>query len=328
MAALVVCSAALLALTLDRTVTTPLRVTAIYVVIVTSGIARAFLQPARIALGAELVPRAMYSNAITWRASTWQVAAVIGPAIGGFLYAGGGAQLAYATDTVLMIVGLCWMLAVRHRSPTRAPIDGSVTESLLSGLRFVRAESMILGAMSLDLFGVLFGGAVALLPIFARDILHVGPTGLGILRAAPAFGAVFISAALAIRPVTRRLGPTMLASVAVFGLATIGFGLSGSFWLSVAFLALSGAFDMVSVVIRSTLIQLMTPEPLLGRVSAVNSIFVGSSNEIGAFESGVTAKLLGTIPSVVFGGLATLGVVGAIGWGVPSLRQLDVHPPH
>ena len=328
MGALVACSAALLALAFAHGMSKPLRVTAIYAVIVVSGVARSFLQPARISLGAELIPRSIYSNAITWRASTWQVAAVIGPAIGGLLYAIGGATLAYATDTVLMFIGLLWMVAVQHQSPARAPIDGPVAQSLFSGLRFVVSEPRILGAMSLDLFAVLFGGAVALLPIFARDILHTGPVGLGILRAAPAVGAVLISGILALWPVTKRLGPVMFANVALFGLATIGFGLSRNFWLSVVFLGLSGAFDMVSVVIRSTLIQIVTPEPLLGRVSAVNSVFVGSSNEIGAFESGVAAKLFGTVPSVVFGGVATLGVVAAIALGFPALRQLDTQPPH
>jgi MFS family permease len=328
MAALVGCSAALLVLALAHAMTTSLRVAAIFAVIVASGVARSFLQPARVALGAELVPRTIYANAIAWRASTWQAAAVIGPAVGGVLYALGGAELAYGVDTLLMLAGIAWIVAMRHTSPKRPPIDGPVVQSLLSGLRFVGREPMILGALSLDLFAVFFGGAVALLPIFAKDILHVGPTGLGLLRAAPAIGAILVSAILAASPVVRRNGPVMLASVAMFGVATIGFALSTHFVLSLVLLALTGAFDMISVVIRSTLLQIVTPEPLLGRVSAVNSVFVGSSNEIGAFESGVAAKLLGTVPSVVFGGLATLGVVAVIAWRVPALRALDAMPTH
>jgi hypothetical protein len=238
----------------------------------------------------------------------------------------GGAELAYGVDTALMVAGIGWIVAMRHRSPARAPIDGPVVASLLSGLRFVSREPMILGAMSLDLFAVLFGGAIALLPIFARDILHVGPAGLGLLRAAPAVGAILVSVVLAVSPVVRRNGVVMLASVAGFGLATIGFALSRNFTLSLILLGLTGAFDMVSVVIRSTLLQILTPEPLLGRVSAVNSVFVGSSNEIGAFESGVAAKLLGLVPSVLFGGIATLAVVAIIAWRVPALRRLDGMP--
>lgn len=328
MVALVGCSAALLTLALAHAMPGPLRIAAIFSVIAVSGVARSFLQPARVALGAELVPRDIYPNAITWRASTWQAAAVIGPAIGGVLYAIGGAALAYGVDTALMLAGIGWILAMRHRSPVRAPIDGPVIASLLSGLRFVAREPMVLGAMSLDLFAVLFGGAVALLPIFARDILHVGPTGLGLLRAAPALGAILVSLALAASPVVRRNGAVMLGSVAGFGIAMIGFALSRNFVLSLVLLGLTGAFDMISVVIRSTLLQIVTPEPLLGRVSAVNSVFVGSSNEIGAFESGVTAKLLGTIPSVILGGVATLAVVAIIAWRVPSLRRLDRMPVH
>jgi MFS family permease len=326
MLALVACSAALLVLALTHDMARPLRVSAIYAIIVVSGVSRSFLMPARVALGAELVPRAVYPNAITWRASTWQVAAVIGPAVGGLLYAIGGASLAYATDTALMMIGMGWIFTMQHRSPARDPNGGATSDGLLSGFRFVRSEPTILGALTLDLFAVFFGGATALLPIFARDILHVGPTGLGVLRAAPAAGAVLIAVVLALRPVVRRSGQTMFVSVALFGAATIAFGLSRHFWLSVILLALTGAFDMISVVIRSTLLQVVTPEPLLGRVSAVNSVFVGSSNEIGAFESGFSAKLLGPIPAVVLGGVATLGVVAAIAWKFPRLWQLDVLP--
>jgi hypothetical protein len=185
---------------------------------------------------------------------------------------------------------------------------------------------VLYGALLLDLFAVLFGGAVALLPIFAKEILGVGPVGLGVLRAAPAAGAIVVALVLARRPIARHNGAVMLACVACFGFATIGFALSTSFALSVVLLALTGAFDMVSVVIRSTLLQVMTPEPMLGRVAAVNSVFVGSSNEIGAFESGFAARLLGTVTSVVVGGAITVGVVLGIGWRFPALKRLDAMP--
>jgi MFS family permease len=326
MGVLVCCSAALLILARADAMLTAARVTAIYAVIVVSGVARAFLHPARQALSAELVPRAVYPNAITWRTTTWQASAVLGPALGGALYAIGGAALAYAMDTALMVAGLGVILMVRHVSPLRPPLDGPVIESLLSGLRFVRNEQRLLGALTLDLFAVFFGGATALLPIFAKDILLVGPTGLGVLRAMPAVGAIIMSVAMVRWPMTRRVGAVMLWSVVCYGIATIGFALSTVFWLSAVMLALAGAFDMVSVVVRSTLLTVVTPEPMLGRVSAVNSIFVGSSNEIGAFESGVAAKLLGTVPSVIFGGVATVGVAGVVGRAFPSLRRLDAYP--
>ncbi|MES2525264.1 MAG: MFS transporter [Gemmatimonadota bacterium] len=325
--ALVLCSIALWALAhpapLGATLAARQRVHAIYGVIVVSGVARAFLQPARQALSAELVPRSLFANAVTWRSGSWQLAAVLGPALGGVLYAVGGTVLGYAVDVGLMIVATFVMMAVQHRSPvrdvaTREPIGASLT----SGLRFVFGEPVLLGALTLDLFSVLFGGATALLPVFAAEILHTGPTGLGILRAAPAVGAVITSVALTRRGPFRHAGTALLVAVAGFGTCMIGFGLSRSFALSVALLAASGAFDMVSVVIRSLLLQIRTPEAMLGRVSSVNQIFIGSSNEIGAFESGMAARLLGPAQSVVFGGIATLLVVGAVAWRVPVLRRL------
>lgn len=303
----------------------------IYAVIIASGLCRSFLMPARQALGAELVPRALYANAIAWRSGTWQLAAVLGPAIGGLLYAVGGPTLAYSADVVLTIAGLVAFALVRHRSDLRREHTESVVRSLSTGIRFVWQEQIILGALSLDLFSVLLGGATALLPVFADDILHVGPQGLGLLRAAPAIGAVTMSLAIAWMPPLQRAGRALLRAVAAFGLCMIAFGLSTSFAVSVGVLALSGAVDMVSVFIRSTLIQTRTPTHLLGRVSAVNAIFVGSSNEIGAFESGVTARLFGTVPSVVFGGVATLVVVAVTAVRLPLLRRLgrlDAHAAH
>ena len=322
LAALLACSVALLGFTLSPGIITAGRVWPIYLVIFLSGIARSFLQPARSALGAELVPRTLYPNAVTWRSSTWQFATVVGPAMGGLVYGFGSATAAYGLDAAIMAVSLLSLAGLRH-SPKPAPKSTeSFFESLTVGIRFVRSQPIILGALSLDLFSVLFGGAVALLPVFAAEILLVGPEGLGVLRAAPAVGAVLMSVILAHLPPLRRAGRTLLVSVTLFGLCMIGFGLSRNFLLSIAVLAASGMADTVSVVIRSTLLQVLTPDHLLGRVSSVNAIFIGSSNEIGAFESGTAARLLGTVPAVVLGGLATLGVVAVTAVKVPALRRL------
>jgi MFS family permease len=324
-AALVVCSGALLALALRPPPQQALLVRSLYLVIVVSGVARSFLQPARTALASELVPRALLPNAITWRSAVWQVAAVAGPAVGGLLYAWRGATAGYVVDVALLVAALLAftrVARVRVATPRAVAPAGSIVESLGEGVRWLRGQPVMVGAMTLDLFSVLFGGATALLPIFAAEILHVGPQGLGALRAAPAAGAVLTSLALAHRPPLRRAGPTLLVVVALFGVTMIGFGLSRSFPLSLALLAASGAVDMVSVVVRSNLLQLLTPEHMLGRVSSVNQIFIGSSNEIGAFESGVAAKLLGAAPSVVLGGVLTLVVVGATAAGIPALRRL------
>ena len=293
-----------------------------YGVIFATGIARSFLQPARNALGAEIVPRPLYPNAVAWRSSTWQTAAVMGPAFGGLLYGFASARVAYVVDAALMIVALMSFASIVYEQRPLGPMTESIVESLKVGLRFVWRESVLLSALTLDLFSVLLGGAEALLPIFADRILHVGPEGLGILRAAPAVGAVLTSVYLAHRPPFERAGRTLLLAVAGFAVCIIGFGLSRSFIVSTALLAMSGMADNVSVVIRSTLLQTLTPEHMLGRVSSVNSIFVGSSNEIGAFESGVTARLLGTVRAVVLGGVASLGVVALIAARVPRLRML------
>jgi MFS family permease len=294
----------------------------VYLVVAIGGVARSFLTPSRNALAAELVPRALYPRAAAWRSAAWQLAAVIGPALGGLLYAFGSARLAYGVGASLFLVGVLCLAQVR-RVIEPIPVDAtSMWESLALGVRFVLHQPVLLGAMTLDLFSVLFGGAVALLPIFAAEILHVGPQGLGIMQAAPAAGAVAMSLVLTHRPPMRRAGRSLFIAVAGFGLSIIGFALSRSFLLSVALLVASGMLDMVSVVIRSTLLQVFTPSHLLGRVSSVNSIFIGSSNEIGAFESGVAAKLLGTIPAVLFGGTMTLLVVAVTAWRNRPLREL------
>ncbi|HEU4556814.1 MAG TPA: MFS transporter [Longimicrobium sp.] len=294
----------------------------IYAVVFLSGIARSFLQPARTAMGAEVVPREILPNSIAWRSSLWQFGAVVGPALGGVLYGFSGPKLAYAVEAGLCALGLLFFARVAY---TQVPVQRAITgmrENLTVGIRFLFTQPALLGAQVLDLFSVLFGGAAALLPIFASEILHVGPQGLGVLRAAPAVGAVLMSVVLA-HSKLRRAGPKLFGCVAAFGLCWIFFALSRSFWLSLALLAISGMVDNVSVVIRSTLLTVRTPPELLGRVSAVNQIFIGSSNEIGSFESGVAAKLLGTVNSVIFGGLATLGVVGVTAWKTPALRKLD-----
>jgi sugar phosphate permease len=323
---LVVCSVSLLALSLGASwrghagghrVVWPF-----YVVIFLSGIARSFLQPARQALGAEIVPRPLYPNAVAWRSSTWQTAAVAGPALGGLLYGFTSPSFAYAVDATLMIVALFAFAAIAYVPRGVRTIESSVAESLRTGIHFVFREPVLLGAMTLDLFSVLLGGAEALLPVFADSILRVGPQGLGILRAAPAAGATVMSLYLAHRRPFKRAGRALLNAVAVFALCIIGFGLSRSFVLSLVLLAISGMADNVSVVVRSTLLQVLTPEHLLGRVSSVNAIFIGSSNELGAFESGVAAKLLGTVTSVVLGGVASLSVVGIVALRIPSLRRL------
>jgi len=320
---LVLCGLTLLAFSMFPRAVLGHGVLPFYGVIAVSGLARSFLQPARNALGAEIVGRDLYHNAISWRSSTWQAAAVIGPAAGGLLYGFSGPRIAYVVQAVLMAVAFVAFARIEYRHTRRESIDSlPVTKSLTLGLRFVFSQPVLLGALTLDLFSVLLGGAEALLPVFADQILHVGPQGLGILRAAPALGAVVMAIALAHRPPFRRAGPTLLYAVGGFALCIVGFGFSRSFLFSCVLLVLSGMFDNVSVLIRSTLIQTLTPTDLLGRVSAVNSIFIGSSNEIGAFESGVAARLLGTVPSVVLGGLASLAVVGLVASLVPRLRQM------
>jgi MFS family permease len=316
------CSAALLAFSLSNGLLARVGVRPIYAIIFVSGVARGILQPSRQALSAEIIPRSVYQNAIAWRSSTWQTASVIGPAIGGLLYGFSGPVTSYGVAMVLMLFALGGFLMVRY-APTPPSLESqSMFAELLTGLRFVWSEHAILAALSLDLFSVFLGGAEALLPVFASEILKVGPQGLGLLRAAPAAGAVAMGIFLAHRPPFKRAGRTMLGAVAVFALAIVGFGLSRSYYLSLALLALSGMADNVSVVIRSTLIQLLTPPQMLGRVSAVNSIFIGSSNELGAFESGVAARLLGAVPAVVLGGSAALAVVGLTARLVPRLRTL------
>ena len=322
---LVLCAGALLAFSFATERVFALGVWPYYAVIAVSGFARSFLQPARNALGAELVPRELYHNAIAWRSSTWQTAAVIGPAAGGLLYGFGGPRIAYIVQAVLMSIAFVTFARIEYAGQAAAAGPaGRIADSLTVGVRFVWSQPILLGALTLDLFSVLLGGAEALLPVFADQILHVGPQGLGILRAAPAAGAVMMSLYLAHRPPFRRAGRTLLLAVATFAMCIAGFGVSRRVDLSVLLLVASGMADNVSVLIRSTLVQVLTPGEVLGRVSSVNSIFIGSSNEIGAFESGVAARILGTVPAVVFGGVASLLVVGVVALTIPALRRMQV----
>ncbi|MDR3670125.1 MAG: MFS transporter [Holophaga sp.] len=291
-----------------------------YVIQALAGAGRAFHRPASQALGTELVPMEAYQNAAAWRGSSMQLAQVLGPALGGLILGYSSAVMAYLVEGLLMAGAVVAMLMVAPRP--RALKQTQLLKGLSEGVVFVFKDPLLLGSMSLDLFAVLFGGAVALLPVFAADILHVGPQGFGLLRTAPAVGSVFMGLWLAHHPPRMRAGLVLLMCVAVFGLCWIGFALSWSFWLSMALLVLSGGMDNVSVVLRNTLLQSRTPMEMMGRVQAVGGFFIGSSNELGGFESGVAAKLLGLIPSVVFGGCMTLGVVGAISWKVPELRKL------
>jgi MFS family permease len=295
----------------------------VYGVIVVCGAARSFLLPSRNALAAEVVPRPLFASSVAWRTGIWQVAAVTGPAVGGLLYASVGPTVSYGVAAALMAAAFVALANVRVVVPRIPAANANLLASVREGLAFLLERRLFLGAMTLDLLAVLFGGATALLPIFAEDILHSGPRGLGLLRAAPAIGAVLMSGVLALRPPHRRAGPTFLGAVIVFGVTIVGFALSQSLALSVFLLALGGAADMLSINFRSTMVQVLVPPSMLGRVSAVNQIFIGSSNEIGAFESGVAAKLLGTISSVVVGGSITIAVTAAVGWLVPELRRLD-----
>jgi len=301
------------------------RVWPIYLVIFLSGITRSFTRPAFTALSAELITRDSYANAVAWRSSTWQLAAVIGPALGGLVYGFAGAAAAYAGVSVLMALSLValWLIAQSARPQVRDEMP--IGESLRLGIRFIRGQPVLLAAMTLDLFSVLFGGAVALLPIFAR-LLGAGPQGLGLLRAAPAAGSLVTGIIVAHRPPMKRSGPALFAAVAIFGVTIIVFALSRNFLLSLALLTITGMADNVSVIIRGTLLQTMTPGNLLGRVSSVNQVFIGASNEIGAFESGVAARLMGTVPSVIFGGVMTLVVVAITMWRSPALRRMrEIH---
>ena len=314
------CALALLAFTLSGlAVAWP-----VFAVMVVFGVARAFSMPAGQAIMPNLVPPSLFSRAVAVNSSTWQVSTIAGPAIGGLVYLA-GPDVVYASVAGLLAAAFLFVVGVKTEKPAR-PDTPDTWHTLLEGLRFVWRRKVILGAVSLDLFAVLFGGAVALLPAIASDILHVGPDGFGWLRAAPGIGAAVIALALAWRPISRHVGAMMFAGVAVFGVATVVFGLSTSYLLSLFALVVIGASDMVSVYIRHMLVQLETPDAIRGRVSAVNAVFIGASNELGDFESGVTAAWWGLKPAVVVGGIASVAIAGLWMRWFPALRRIDEFP--
>jgi MFS family permease len=293
----------------------------IYGVVVLLGTIRSFNFPAARAILPQLVPEVHFSSAVAWSSSIFQTATILGPTIGGLLYAFfRGPEFVYAASMLIGVTAALLMTRVkaREKARTREPMS---LKTVLAGLRYIWHEKLILGSISLDLFAVLLGGAVALLPVYAREILRTGPWGLGLLRSAPGVGAATMAVLLAHRPLRRQAGPIMLACVAGFGVFTIVFGLSRSLTLSLVSLLLVGAFDMVSVVIRAIVVQVGTPDEMRGRVNAVDMIFIGASNQLGEFESGLTAHWFGTVPAVVLGGVGTLVVIALWTWKFPELRR-------
>lgn len=296
----------------------------VYAAIALTGAVRAFLGPVYNALFGRVLLRAQYTRGASIASIVFQSGLVVGPAIGGVLVGLGDVRVAYGIAALCALGGAIFVGVVRVTEPAPTLQRGPVFASIAEGARFVFSHQILLGALALDMFAVLFGGAISLAPAFIAEVLDEGPEALGILRASPALGSVAVGLWLARRPIERHAGPIMLAAVAAFGLCMIGFALSKVLWLSALFLLLSGVFDGISVVIRSTILQLATPDEMRGRVSSINGIFIGSSNELGAFWSGSMARLLTLVPSVVVGGVLTLGVVGVTAWKAPKLRRLDL----
>jgi MFS family permease len=314
-----VCSASLL----YATVPPGTSVSAIYLVLVLIGIVRAFNGPASRAILPQLVPEEHFPNAVAWAATVWQISTLLGPALGGLLYTiFGGPTAVYGAAAVGGAAACVLALRMKPR-PRPAEQEDTSVSTVLAGLRYIYQQKLILGAISLDLFAVLFGGAVALLPIYASQILKTGPWGLGVLRSAPAVGAMAVAVFLAHYPLERRVGVKLFFCVAGFGVFTILFGISRNLWLSLAALLIAGGFDMVSVIIRNTLVQITTPDHTRGRVTAVELIFIDASNEFGQFESGVTAQWFGTIPAVILGGVGTLIVTAVWASKFTQLRHAD-----
>ncbi len=295
----------------------------IYAAITLTGFARAFILPSYNTLFAIIVPRATFARGASLGNSFFQIGAVVGPATGGLLVGFASKAAAYALASALCAGAVIAILRLTIQEPA-AKESAPVFKSIAEGLRFVWSNQVLFSAQMLDMFAVLFGGAIALLPAFVQDVYQVGPEGLGILRATPALGAILTGLWITRHPINLRAGRWLLSAVAGFGLCIVAFALSTSFWLSAVILMAAGAFDGVSVILRSTIMQLATPDGMRGRVSAINGIFIGSSNEIGAFESGVMARLVGLVPSVIFGGLMTLGVVGITAKKAPKLRELEL----
>ncbi len=296
----------------------------IYFLVFLGGIVRAFLGPTIFSLIALIVPKKVYPNAATWSSTTWQMAAVLGPAVAGFSISWIGMHWSMCLILCFSLIALLNLFRISRKPILNPKIGEPVLQSLREGLRFVFNSKAVFGALTLDMIAVLFGGAVALLPVFAQDILEVGAEGFGVLRAAPAVGAALMMVASTRFPLHKAAGKKLLLAVFGFGICMVVFGLSSWFWISVVALFLSGALDGISMVIRQTILQLKTPDHMRGRVASVNSMFVGSSNELGAFESGLTAKWMGTVTAVVFGGTMTLLTVGLTAIVSPSFRNLDL----
>ena len=296
----------------------------IYALVFLGGIVRSFLGPTIFSLLSLIVPKKAYPNAATWSSSVWQIGSVLGPAVAGFSITWIGVHWSMCSVFGCSVLALIALSQISTKPILNPKIGEPIMESLKEGVKFVFHNKTIFGALSLDMVAVLFGGAVSLLPIFAQDILKVGPEGFGVLRAAPAVGAFITMLISAYVPLNKNAGMKLLTAIFLFGICIIVFGLSTIFWLSVLALFFSGVVDGISVVIRQTILQLKTPDHMRGRVAAVNSIFVGSSNELGAFESGLTAKLMGTVTAVVFGGSMTLMIVLGTGLFSPSFRKLDL----
>jgi MFS family permease len=287
------------------------------------GLARGFFGPATFSLMAQIIPKALYPNSSTWNSSSWQAASILGPAAGGLVYGFYGITVTYYIIITFIFIALVCIFFLNSHPPTYIPKE-SIVKSLTEGVSFVFRNKMMLGAMSLDLFSVFFGGAVALLPVFANDILKVGSEGLGFMRAAASSGAVITMLVMTRFSPMNKPWRNLLIAVTGFGTSIICYGLSKNFYITLVFLFMEGAFDSISVIIRSTIMQLLTPDQMRGRVSAVNSMFIGSSNEIGAFESGLTAKLMRTVPAVVFGGSMTILVAGVTYFKTKSLLKLSL----
>jgi MFS family permease len=296
---------------------------AVYMIAFLTGVARAFSGPTSFALVSMLVPKQKLPNATSWHSSSWQIAAVSGPAIGGLLYGEKGITFAFIIMIIILTLSVLLLFFIKHKPPAVIQQKEPMLKSIQQGFRFVGQSKEILGVLSLDLFAVFFGGATALLPYFSDQILHTGPEGLGILRSAPGIGAILVMLIINFIPMKKNQGKIMLYCVAGFGLMMIIFGLSTFFWLSFAALLISGVLDGISVIVRSTVLQLKTPENMKGRVSSLNSIFIISSNELGAFESGFAARLMGVVPAVVFGGTMTVGIVVYNWIKNPTIKRLS-----
>lgn len=320
LSAQLLCSALLFGYTLSDTHA----VWPVFAILALYGSARAFMMPATQAILIHLVPTESFSNAVALSSSTFQIAIILGPTVGGLLYLA-GPIVVYGTVGLLLLVSVALMSSVHVDSKQEKPQAAS-WHSLLEGLRFVFSNPLVLGAMSLDLFAVLFGGATALLPAYASDVLHGGPTALGLLRTSTGIGAVLTSIVLAFFPISRNVGRWMFGGVGLFGLATVVMGATHTLILAMICLLLMGAGDMVSVYVRHILVQYATPDAIRGRVSAVNAVFIGASNELGEFESGITASWFGLIPAILLGGVATLAVTGIWAWRFPVLSRMDRFP--